>query len=178
MHHLSLRRRTGRLAAVIVALLASASLSGCVKVPALGSGGKGVSSIPPTNASAERYFLDSVNSLRAAHHVRALVLNDNLVQKARYWSLWMANGNCGRAANGMPMICHSSLAGGIKVRWTLLEENVGAGSPRTNLAGVANAFAHSKPHLANIVNAKVRYVGIGVAYHANTVYVTEEFMAT
>ncbi len=179
MHDLPFRRRCLRPAALMAAALAIASLSGCATVrAALVSGGRGVSSIPATNAAAEKQLLNSVNALRASHHVRALALNGNLVQKARFWSLWMANGNCGRAPNGSPAICHSSLAGGIKVRWTLLEENVGAASPRTNVAGVAHAFAHSAPHLANIVNPKVRYVGIGVAYHGNTVYVAEEFMAT
>ena len=178
MHYRPSLRPPQRIAAAVVAVVALASLSGCATLRGHVSGAGGATSIPATNPAAEKLLFDSANSLRAAHHVHALALHTNLVQKARFWALWMANGNGGRAPNGTPAICHSSLTGGIKVHWTMLEENVGAASPKTNVAGVANAFKNSPPHLANIVNPKVTYVGIGVAYHGNTVYVVEEFMAT
>jgi len=60
----------------------------------------------------------------------------------------------------------------------MLGENVGAASPRSNVAGVENAFVHSPPHAANMLNAKFNYVGIGVAFAGNNVFVTEEFMAS
>lgn len=175
MHHSSRRTSLRRLGTALAALVALVSLSGCVPLP---TSGHGATSIPGQNPAAEKQLLASVNGLRAAHHERALALHTNLVQKARYWALWMAAGNCGRTSSGAFAICHSSLAGGIHVHWTILEENVGAASPRTNVAGVAHAFAVSKPHLANILNPKITYVGIGVAYHGNTIFVAEEFMAT
>ena len=38
---------------------------------------------------------------------------------------------CG-SSGGVPNICHSSLSSGIYEHWTLLEENVGMISPKTN----------------------------------------------
>jgi hypothetical protein len=115
--------------------------------------------------------------LRRANGRRALAVHPGLVNKARYWARWMAAGNCGRNAVGVAMICHSVLTGGIHVQWSMLAENVGAASPSTNVIGVANGFRNSPPHLENILNASTDYVGIGVAYSGNTIYVAEEFMA-
>ena len=174
-HHPLIRR----LATGIAVLIAVAALSSCTVVRArIASTSRPTTNLPSQNPAAEKTLLASINALRAAHHVHALSLQTNLVNKARYWALWMSIGNCGRARNGTPNICHSVLSGGISVHWTMLEENVGAASPRTNVSAIANAFAHSAPHLANIVNSRIRYVGVGVAYAGNTVYAAEEFMAT
>ena len=89
----------------------------------------------------------------------------------------MANGDCGLAAPGVPAICHSSLTQGINVRWSVLEENVGRASPRTMYMAAERGFERSATHLANILNTRVRYIGVGIAYSRTAVYVTEEFMA-
>ena len=129
--------------------------------------------LPPINAGAENVVLNSVNGLRGVHHMRRLAISGNLTQKARYWARWMALGNCGRA-----VICHSSLTGGINVRWSWLAENVGAATPQSNVMGVVNGFRNSPLHAANILSPRAQYVGVGVAYAGNTVYVVEEFMQT
>ena len=84
----------------------------------------------------------------------------------------MAVGNC----PGAEVICHSSLAGGISIPWSWLAENVGAASPRTNVQGVIEGFAHSPGHAANILSPNAKYAGIGVATAGNSVFVTEEFL--
>jgi uncharacterized protein YkwD len=89
----------------------------------------------------------------------------------------MAQGHCGRSAQGVAMICHSSLASGITVHWSRLEENVGDASPRTAVNAIMTGFQRSPEHAANILNTQITYVGAGVAYAGGFVYVTEEFMA-
>ena len=100
----------------------------------------------------------------------------NLEDKARLWSAWMSGGNCGWSG-GVPTICHSDVRSGITARWSLLEENVGSATPKTDVAGIISGFAHSPEHLANMLNTRIKYVGVGVAYWGNTIYVAEEFLA-
>ena len=153
---------------VALACVVTLALAGCDAIPApLGS----TTAPTPPPTPVEQHVLASINSLRASHHLPALKVNPNLEDKARLWSAWMAGGGCGTA------ICHSRLASGIKPGWTMLAENVGAARPKSNIDGVINGFTQSPGHLANILNATVKFVGVGVAYSGNTVFVTEEFMA-
>jgi uncharacterized protein YkwD len=150
------------------------TVSGCAQVRAqLGSSSTG-SSAP--NA-AERQIIDAVNRFRGAHGLRALSVQSILEDKARLWAAWMASGNCGRSAGGTPMICHSDVTSGITVRWTLLEENVGAITPATDIAGLVSRFEGSPEHVANMLNGRITSIGVGVAYSGNTLFVAEEFMA-
>jgi len=119
-----------------------------------------------------------VNQYRAEHGLPALQVNATLVNKARLWSRWMAAGGCGHDANNVGYICHSSLVMGIDVSWSLLEENVGSASPKSMTMAVQTGFENSPPHRANILNGKVHYIGVGVATAGNSVYVTQEFMAS
>jgi uncharacterized protein YkwD len=50
-------------------------------------------------------------------------------------------------------------------------------SPTSNVSGMESAFEHSPPHAENMLNGQINYVGVGVAYAGNDMYVTEEFMA-
>ncbi|HEV7525224.1 MAG TPA: CAP domain-containing protein [Acidimicrobiia bacterium] len=118
-----------------------------------------------------------MNGFRRAHHLGALAWQSNLSDKAKLWAAWMAGGNCGRSSNGSPTICHSNLTSGITVRWSLLEENVGAASPSSNLAGLQNGLQQSPHHAENMLNSRITSIGVGVAYSGNTVYVAQEFMA-
>jgi uncharacterized protein YkwD len=128
--------------------------------------------------SAERQITDSVNHFRATHGLRALRVHPNLQSKARAWAAWMAAGHCGRDPNGTPKICHSNLASGITVAWSQLEENVGDVSPRTAVNTITAGFEHSPEHAANMLNTQINYIGVGIAYVGNFMYVTEEFMAS
>src|SRR5712691_6184394 len=94
-------RRSAAVALAVVAL----TVSSCAEVRAqLGS-----SSTTSAPNAAERRIIDAVNGFRGAHRLRALSVHSNLEDKAHLWAAWMAGGNCGRGANGVPMICHSDL---------------------------------------------------------------------
>jgi uncharacterized protein YkwD len=155
-------------------LIVAGAISGCDPVVRAHTTSGSSKSAPPS--AAERQVIDSVNRFRAAHHLRALKWNANVSDKAKLWAAYMAGGNCGRT-NGTPMICHSTLDSGITVSWTLLEENVGAASPKSNLSGVLSGFEHSEHHAQNMLNPRITSIGAGVAYAGNAVYVAEEFMA-
>ncbi len=90
----------------------------------------------------------------------------------------MASGGCGRGDNGVANICHSTLSDGITVSYALLAENVGLVSPQTNTSGMEAGFENSPPHAENMLNSQIQYVGVGIAYVDNYMYVAEEFMAT
>jgi uncharacterized protein YkwD len=161
-------------AAVVAALVVTLALAGCTP-PRVQIGATSSRSAPAT--APERHVIDSVNAFRAAHGLRALSWQANISDKAKLWAAWMAGGNCGRGPTGTPTICHSNLTSGITVSWTLLEENVGAASPATDIAAVVTGFEHSPEHAANILNKHITAIGVGVAYSGNIVFVAEDFMA-
>ncbi len=152
-----------------------AALSGCAAAATRNASAGASKTAPPT--ATEARIIGSVNSFRAAHGMHALKLNSNLEDKARLWAAYMAQGNCGRTANGVANICHSSLTDFITVHWTRLEENVGMVSPRTDVSAIENGFERSPEHAANMLNAQITAMGIGVAYAGSVMYVAEEFMA-
>jgi uncharacterized protein YkwD len=140
----------------------------------LRSGGSATTA--PTT-STERQVINAVNEYRAAHGLSALHVHANLEAKARTWATWMAEGHCGRNTEGIPTICHSSLASGITVHWSRLEENVGNASPATAVTAITTGFEHSPEHAANMLNTEIVDIGVGAAYSGNVIYITEEFMA-
>jgi uncharacterized protein YkwD len=171
------RRRFLGLAICAIAPLAA----GCAQVQARLHAGpvpQASTSLSSENPGAESAIVTRVNQVRAQNRLEPLSVHPVLVNKARAWARWMAGGGCGRDSTGVPFICHSSLAEGINAPWVLLEENVGSGAPASIVMGVQSGFEHSPPHLANILNGQVHYIGVGVAYWNDHVYVTQEFMAT
>jgi uncharacterized protein YkwD len=174
-----MRRRSVRLAAAVFLLALLTLVSGCAQVRARARAAAPAPAVRVTTdgASAEKAITARVNTVRAARGLRSLSVHPTLVNKARSWAKWMASGGCGRDASGAPTICHSSLVAGISVPWSYLEENVGSAAPQTIAGAVQTGFENSPTHMANILNSKVHYVGIGVAYAHNHVYVTQEFMA-
>ena len=165
-----------RRAVVLAAtLIIAGAISGCDPVVRARTTTATAKSAPPS--AAEKQVIDSVNRFRKAHHLPALKWNASVSDKAKLWAAYMAGGNCGRGTNGAPKICHSTLDSGITVRWSLLAENVGAASPRSNIAGILSGFEHSEHHAENMLNPRMTSIGAGVAYAGNAVYVAEEFMA-
>ena len=165
-----------RVAVVMAAVTVTAALAACDPLVRAHTTGGSAKSAPAT--AAEHQVIDAVNRYRSAHHLGALGWNANISDKAKLWAAWMAGGNCGRGANGVPAICHSNLTSGITVGWSLLEENVGAAAPQSNLAGILSGFEHSPHHAANMLNPTITSIGAGVAYAGNVVFVAEEFMAS
>jgi uncharacterized protein YkwD len=160
--------------AVAFAVLLALTVAACQPVRAHLTASSSTSAPP---SATETQIIAAVNKFRAAHGLRALSAEWNLEDKAHLWSAWMAGGHCGRNANGVPKICHSNLTSGITVNWSLIEENVGAASPKTNIAGIVSGFEHSPEHAANMLNKRITAIGVGVAYSGNAVFVAEEFMA-
>jgi uncharacterized protein YkwD len=174
-----MERRPTRYAGAVFVLALLTLVSGCAQARARVTAAAKpapVVRVSSDGTSAEKAITARVNTVRASRGLRALSVHPTLVNKARAWAKWMAGGGCGRDANGVPVICHSSLVAGISVPWSLLEENVGSAAPRTIAGAVQTGFENSPTHMANILNSKVHYVGVGVAYSSDHVYVTEEFM--
>jgi uncharacterized protein YkwD len=172
--------RPVRFAGAVLVLALLTLVSGCAQVRARVSSATApapVVRVATDGAAAEKAITARVNTVRASRGLRALSVHPTLVNKARAWAKWMAGGGCGHDANGVPTICHSSLVAGISVPWSFLEENVGSAAPRTLAGAVQTGFENSPAHMANILNSKVHYVGVGVAYSGDHVFVTEEFMA-
>jgi uncharacterized protein YkwD len=172
--------RHQRCAGAVVVLALLTLVSGCAQVRArlrTAVAPAPVVRVATDGAAGEKAITARVNTLRASRGLRPLSVHPTLVNKARAWAQWMAGGGCGHDAGGAPTICHSSLSVGINVPWSLLEENVGCAAPRTLAGAVETGFENSPAHLANILNSKVHYVGVGVAYWQDHVYVAQEFMA-
>ncbi len=175
-----MERRPTRFAGAVLVLALLTLVSGCAQARArvrAATAPAPVVHVATSGSSAENAIAARVDAVREAHGLHALSVHPTLVNKARAWAKWMASGGCGRDANGVPVICHSSLVAGITVPWTYLEENVGSAAPQTLAGAVQTGFENSPSHMANILNSKVHYVGVGVAYAQDHVYVTEEFMA-
>jgi uncharacterized protein YkwD len=153
-------------------------LAGCATARARVDAATAAAIQSSTLSASERQVVGEVNAFRAAHGMHALTVHPNLEEKARAWAMWMAAGHCGTEPNGSPAICHSDLATGITVPWTRLEENVGAATPASNLAGVLNGLEHSPEHVANMLDSSITSIGAGVVVSGNTVLVAEEFMAS
>jgi uncharacterized protein YkwD len=164
--------RFRKLLCVLAILAIALSFSGCAKVRA-----RSTPSGSSSASSAESALVSGINGFRKSRGLGPLAVHGNLVNKARSWAGHMANGGCG-SRGGVPNICHSTLSNGITVRWAKLAENVGMVSPRTNVSGMHSAFVGSPGHAANMLDRSADYVGVGVAYVGNYMYVAEVFMAT
>ncbi len=134
----------------------------------------GVASVAPASG-AEGALVAGINNFRASHGLPALAVHSNLVSKARGWAAHMAGGGCGLGNGGVPNICHSVLADGIVVHWSLLAENVGMVAP-VNASTMEGAFEQSPPHAENMLNGQMQFVGVGVAVVGDKMYAAEEFM--
>ncbi len=166
-------KRFPKFLAIVAIVALAVSLSGCAQVRA-----KVLAKSASKSNSAESALVAGINHFRKAHGLPTLAVHSNLVNKARGWAGHMAAGGCGRGSGGVPNICHSNLTNGITVRWARLGENVGMVSPKTNVSTMEGAFEKSPPHAENMLNGQIHYVGVGVAYVGNYMYVAEEFLAT
>ena len=117
-----------------------------------------------STVSDEASFVAKINALRAGKGLSTLVVNDNLVAKARSWAATMAA--AGR-------IWHSTLSDGITADWKKLGENVGMGG---TVDGLFAAFVASPHHYENLVDPAFDSVGIGVVMNGSTIYVSQVFM--
>jgi uncharacterized protein YkwD len=104
-----------------------------------------------------------VNDTRTRMGLRALAIDDTLVNKAQAWAEHMA-----RAGS----ISHSRLSDGAGNDWAVLGENVGvAGST----AQMHSLFMNSPAHRDNIVSGSYNRIGTGVAEAGGKLYVVQVF---
>jgi len=162
-----------RCAIAFATLVLAGGLAGCDGASVLGFGPQAAaaSTSAPISPQALR-FVAAINKFRRHHGLGNLTAYDNLDNKGVLWSTYMAAGNCSGGG-----ICHSDLTGGINMPWSMLEENVGSGSPSDDLGAIQLGFQNSPMHAANMLNPQVTSVGVGVAISGNTIYVTQEFLA-
>jgi len=130
---------------------------------AVAAGSALVSAAPaPAVTTREAAMLTKINNARAAHGLRPLILSGDLSTLARSHSRQMAS-----SARLFHMTSFSSIC-----CWSAIAENVGTGdSVRT----VHQAFLRSSAHRSNILDSRMRQVGVGVVSSGGTLWVTEIF---
>jgi uncharacterized protein YkwD len=109
--------------------------------------------------------LNALNADRIANGRAGLMPDGYLANKAQAWADQLARDG---------YLHHSSLPAGVPNCWTELGENVGYGG---SIAAVENAYMHSAPHRANILNGAFTKGAVGVAIAGGRVYTVQEFMA-
>ena len=126
----------------------------------------GTALVGPAPASAvttrEATMLAKINNVRAAHGLRPLALSGELSTLARSHSHQMASATTLFHTSSFSSICC----------WSAIAENVGMGdSVRT----VHRAFLRSSTHRSNILNGRMRQVGVGIVAANGRIWVTEIF---
>lgn len=110
----------------------------------------------------EARMLEKINHARADHGLRPLRLSADLTAAARSHSRTMASSNLLFHSPSLTSLCC----------WRTIAENVGYGY---SVRGVHRAFMNSAPHRANILDQRMRQVGIGVVERNGQLWVTEEY---
>ena len=110
----------------------------------------------------EAAFLTKINHARTSHGLRPLRLASDLSSYARSHSRQMASSTALFHTPSFSAICC----------WSAIAENVGTGY---SVRSVHGAFMTSSAHRANILNSRMRAVGVGVVYSGGRIWVTEIF---
>jgi uncharacterized protein YkwD len=121
----------------------------------------------PTSTQYRASLLAGVNAQRTSRGLPALrlssCLNDTYAQP---WAVYLAihhtltHQSMSRMLSG----CNANIAA----------ENIGAGA--VSAASMVRAWMNSPAHRANILNSKLRYIGVGAAhYHSTTWYAVLDF---
>lgn len=119
--------------------------------------------------SDEQVFISKINHLRQINGLAPLVVDGELTGQARGWAQVMAADQELKHTN--------SLSSGVTSNWTVLGENVGVHTV-DEIDALFAAFVNSPAHLANLLDPRYQYVGVGVAYDANgQMWTTQRFMA-
>lgn len=110
----------------------------------------------------EARLLVRINEARASHGLAPLHLSTDLVTSARRHSRVMA-------AEGL--LFHTPTLTSLCC-WSAIAENVGTAF---SVSGVHQAFMASAPHRANILDRRMRQVGVGIIVVNGRLWVTEVF---
>ena len=109
--------------------------------------------------------LQALNNDRSANGLRSLSPQGQLQAKAQAWAERLARDN---------RLYHSTLTDGVPGCWTGLGENVGYGG---SIDMIENAYMHSPPHRANILNGNYTQAAVGVATNGDRTFTVQEFMS-
>lgn len=109
-----------------------------------------------------------INVERAKHGLRPLKLSKRLTRAGRRHALDMAHHNYfshdgRRGSTFVDRIRHAGYLRGAN-RWYVGENLVWGAGDRTSPRASVQAWMNSPPHRANILTAKFRHIGLGVAY--------------
>lgn len=115
----------------------------------------------------EAQVLAHINATRATAGVPPLTTDPVATGVAQEWAAEMAA--AGRISH------RADLRVGMPANWSMLGENVGTSG---SVAALGPAFVASPTHYANLVDARFRTVGIGVAVAGDRVFVAQEFLTT
>lgn len=121
---------------------------------------------PPVAAasSTESAFVSKINAARAAQGLTTLVVRSDLTSYARSHSAAMARRGSLFHTSDFSVICC----------WRTVAENVGFGP---DVSTIHTMFMNSPEHRANILDARMREVGVGVVSVNGQLWVTEIFRA-
>jgi hypothetical protein len=116
-----------------------------------------------TDTDAETRFVDSINAERAQRGLPRLLVRADLRDVARRHSVRMADRSS---------LYHNPNLGTEVKDWRRVSENIGRG---TSVAGLHGAFMNSSGHRANLLDANVTEVGVGVEVRGSTTWVTQVY---
>jgi uncharacterized protein YkwD len=120
------------------------------------------SSPASATTTRESRLIAKINDTRVAHGLRPLRVRSDLMTAAERHSRSMA---------GTRTLFHTASFNGLCC-WSLMAENVGYGF---SVAGLHQQFMDSAPHRANILNPRLRHVGVGIVSSGGALWVTEVF---
>lgn len=117
-------------------------------------------------AQAEHDFVGRINGLRAARGLPRLAVHPELTAVARSWAAAMAK---------VDRISHNPrLDTLVRADWQKLGENVGVGA---TVGDLHDAFVASPTHYRNLVEARYRWVGVGVVVgRGGALFTAHQFM--
>jgi uncharacterized protein YkwD len=118
----------------------------------------------PASATTTREarMLVKINNARANHGLRPLTAAPDLMAAARGHTVAMA---------GARSLFHTASFSSLCC-WEKIGENVGYGF---TVGGLHGQFMHSAPHRANILDPRMRQVGVGIVKRDGALWVTEVF---
>lgn len=143
-----------RLRSVAVIGALTAGLAG---VPVSAQPAQGFSTVSGMRLNAvETRLVSLINSARTSRGIAALRIAPGFTDVARRWSAKMANHRS--MYHNPSLVSQVSAAGGSE--WRAIAENVGYGYSADSLFDM---YMRSSGHRANILNSRLRYLGIGWA---------------
>jgi uncharacterized protein YkwD len=120
---------------------------------------------------AERELFNSANQERKAHGLPSLKSDEALANAARKHAQRMAEkGTISHQFPGEPNLPTRARAAGAHFTW--LSENVDAGP---NATAIHQSFMKSPLHRANILDADMDSIGIGIAERNGQLFAVEDF---